>query len=75
MRGSLRVATPQTKTCLRVPRSARALNASRLLVVYGCIEILDEDDFVADGVVDQLVDGAACEEKAVSSGAHSLFLA
>jgi hypothetical protein len=51
------------------------LDGSRLVAIRGCIQVLDEDYFVADCVVEQLVDGAACEKKTVSSGAHSLLLA
>jgi hypothetical protein len=39
------------------------------------VEVLDEDGFVADFVVDEFVDGAGGEEKAVSSGAHAFFFA
>jgi hypothetical protein len=42
-------------------------SASRL------VEVLDEDGFVADFVVDEFVDGTGGEEKAVASGAHAVF--
>ena len=39
------------------------------------IQVLDEDGFVADLIVDQLVDGAASKKKPVSAGPHSFFCA
>jgi len=39
------------------------------------IEVFDEDGFVADFVVDEFVDCAAGEKKAVASGAHTFLLA
>jgi hypothetical protein len=43
--------------------------------ILGFIQVLDEDGLVASFVVDQLVYRAACEQEAVSPGAHSLLLA
>src|ERR1700735_4356938 len=43
---------------------------------FGCgVEVFDEDGFVADFVVDEFVDGALGEEKAVAAGAHAFLLA
>ena len=55
--------------------SAKGFHASRYVVICCSVEVFDEDYFVADFVVEQLVDSAACEKKTVSPGAHSLFLA
>src|SRR5882757_5833757 len=49
--------------------------ASICIGVRVLVEVFDEDGFVADFVVDQLVDGAACEKKAIASGAHAFLLA
>jgi hypothetical protein len=46
-----------------------------LFLALGSVEVFDEDGFVADFVVDEFVDGSGREEKAVSSGAHSLIFA
>ena len=39
------------------------------------VHIFDEQDFVSDFAVDQFVDDAACEQKAVASAAHSFLFA
>ena len=45
------------------------------LEVRGGVEVFDEDYFIADFTVDQLVYSAGCDEKTVSAGAHSFLLA
>jgi hypothetical protein len=46
-----------------------------LLVLVLFLEVLDEEGFVAEFVVDEFVDGAGGEEEAVSAGAYAEFFA
>lgn len=47
----------------------------RLAGLVGGMDVFDEEDFVSDFVVDELVDGSLGEEQAVAAGAHALFVA
>jgi hypothetical protein len=53
--------------------SGARLNGS-LWPLSGRVQVLDEDDFVSQFVVDELVDGAGGEQKAITSSAHALLV-